>query len=114
MTIWTNEIARISTAQARAQFKPATFARMTHVPLTHGEASFVVELVRAPGFGCVKDRVWFRCPCGALAVTVAIAYGRLCCRSCHRWRPRGYGMTNVMAPNVRQIGVEEKLTPSAG
>jgi len=103
MTLWTDEVSRISTRQLRAQFKPAEFARLTQVTLAHGDTRYVVALQRAQGYGCVGERVWFRCSCGALAVTIAIGYTGLGCRACMRWRARGYARSRVYAPHVGAI-----------
>lgn len=104
MTLWTEEVSRISTAQARAQFKPAEFRRLTEITLRHGEARYIVALERSNGYGCIAgERVWFRCPCGALAITVAITYSGVSCRACRPWRSRGYARSRVMAPHVGPI-----------
>lgn len=104
MTLWTDEVSRISTRQLRGQFKPAEFARLAQVTLAHGDARFVVALERAKGHGCiVRERVWFKCNCGALAVTIAIGYSGVGCRACTPWRARGYARSRVMAPHVGPI-----------
>lgn len=104
MTLWTEEVSRISTAQLRAQFKPSEFRRLKQVALRHGEARYAVALERTKGHGCVVgERVWFRCPCGALAITVAITYAGVSCRACRPWRSRGYASTRVTAPHVGVI-----------
>lgn len=104
MTLWIEEVSRISTAQLRAQFKPSEFRRLTEVSLRHGEARYVVALERASGYGCIRGgRVWFRCFCGALAITVAITYEGVSCRVCRPWRSRGYAASRVMAPHVAPI-----------
>jgi hypothetical protein len=101
MTLWIEEVSRISTAQLREQFKPSEFRQLTQATLRHGEASYTIAIERAEGHGCIRHkRVWFRCPCGALAVTIAVTYWGLSCRACRPWRNRGYARRRVIAPHV--------------
>ncbi len=95
--------AIISIRALRAKFKPQRFRNLRSVRLSHGAAVVTLEIVRAPGPGCVSERVWLRAPCcGRLCSSIAFsplspvgscAVGCVKCvgvRSRNRRLPSGY------------------------
>jgi len=101
--LYRDSVSRISLAQVRAQFTPREFRKLTSVTVRLGDAMFPVALVRTKGHGCITgDRVWWRCHCGALAVTISIMCNGIGCRACTPWRSRSYG-SNATAPHVGPI-----------
>jgi hypothetical protein len=95
MTVFRDQVIRVSSKQLRAQYRPKDFAAMESVLLEANGVSGTVDIFReyAPtAHG--RSRLWLRCPCGARCQTVGLVpatadtpafWG---CARCGRWTSR--------------------------
>lgn len=108
MTIYRDELSRITLPQIRAQFTPKDFAQRDHVTLTRGALTAIIKIVRecVPG-GLKAPRVFLQCSsCGARANVLAFGYDRLGCRRCMDWRSREPQTAKRMAPHTGGVDIE--------
>jgi hypothetical protein len=90
MSLYRDEVARISLPQLRAQYPPRIFKMLRRVTLYHGTQSCEVVLDSAVTRGCIDSpRRWFLCPrCSARTTVIGFAHDGPGCRACVRWRAR--------------------------
>lgn len=93
MALYRDEVARISLAAIRSQFRPAAFRKLKRVRVEVNGHAVVVKIVRQSAAGCHGGtRRWLECPgCRALVNVIGFVSEHGCgCSFCLRWRGRNH------------------------
>ena len=103
--MYIDEVSTVSLKALRGRFAPRLLRRMRSVKLVSAGQSKVVQFERAPGHGCVRERLWMVCPrCSRKCSTVGFYGGGIGCVVCLRWRSRNRRVpAEARAPHVGDV-----------